>query len=202
MGLVTVAADDVDAAVAGLTAEIAKGSPQGLAASKALTTAPILDAFDRARRGADQAVSRAFRLRRGPRRNARFPAEAPAELGQLTHTWDALAAVRANKVCRVRCARRPERSGVAAYACHSTRRCGSNRGVPNRKVVAAHECSVVTTSGKYASDLAVSIRQFRGSEAGSKQCLLDRFRKLSAGRKLLTSGIIRKHLRKVADRGL
>jgi len=47
MGLVTVAADDVDATVAGLVAEIAKGSPQGLAASKALTTAPILNAFDR-----------------------------------------------------------------------------------------------------------------------------------------------------------
>ena len=46
MGLVTIAADDVDAAVAALTAEIAKGSPQGLAASKALTTAPILEAFD------------------------------------------------------------------------------------------------------------------------------------------------------------
>ena len=46
MGLVTVAVDDVKSAVAELTAEIAKGSPQGLAASKALTTAPILDAFD------------------------------------------------------------------------------------------------------------------------------------------------------------
>jgi enoyl-CoA hydratase len=48
MGLVTVAvvADDVGATVSELTAEIAKGSPQGLAASKALTTAPILDAFD------------------------------------------------------------------------------------------------------------------------------------------------------------
>jgi len=46
MGLITVAADDVPAAVAALTAEIAKGSPQGLAASKALTTAPILAAFD------------------------------------------------------------------------------------------------------------------------------------------------------------
>ena len=30
-----------------LAAEIGKGSPQGLAASKALTTAPILAAFDR-----------------------------------------------------------------------------------------------------------------------------------------------------------
>jgi enoyl-CoA hydratase len=45
-GLVTIAADDVAVAVSELTAEIAKGSPQGLAASKALTTAPILKAFD------------------------------------------------------------------------------------------------------------------------------------------------------------
>jgi enoyl-CoA hydratase len=47
IGLVTVAVEDVNAAVAELTAEIAKGSPQGLAASKRLTTAPILNAFDR-----------------------------------------------------------------------------------------------------------------------------------------------------------
>lgn len=46
MGLVTVAADDVNSAVSALTAEIAKGSPQGLAASKRLTTAAILNAFD------------------------------------------------------------------------------------------------------------------------------------------------------------
>jgi enoyl-CoA hydratase len=46
IGLVTVAVDHVNAAVAELTAEIAKGSPQGLAASKRLTTAPILNAFD------------------------------------------------------------------------------------------------------------------------------------------------------------
>jgi enoyl-CoA hydratase len=47
IGLVTIAADDVDATVSALTAEIDKASPQGLAASKALTTAPILAAFDR-----------------------------------------------------------------------------------------------------------------------------------------------------------
>jgi len=47
IGLITVAADDVEAAVSALAAEIGKGSPQGLAASKALTTAPILAAFDR-----------------------------------------------------------------------------------------------------------------------------------------------------------
>jgi enoyl-CoA hydratase len=46
IGLITVAADDVAAAVSALTAEIAKGSPQGLASSKALTTAPILESFD------------------------------------------------------------------------------------------------------------------------------------------------------------
>lgn len=46
-GLVTVAADDVAAAVAALTAAIAKGSPQGLAASKALTTAAVIDDFER-----------------------------------------------------------------------------------------------------------------------------------------------------------
>ncbi len=46
IGLITVAADDVAATVAALTAEIAKGSPQGLATSKALTTAPILESFD------------------------------------------------------------------------------------------------------------------------------------------------------------
>jgi enoyl-CoA hydratase len=47
MGLITIAADDVAASVAELTAAIGKASPQGLAASKALTTAAILEAFDR-----------------------------------------------------------------------------------------------------------------------------------------------------------
>ncbi len=47
VGLITLAADDVEATVATLTAAIGKASPQGLAASKALTTAPILAAFDR-----------------------------------------------------------------------------------------------------------------------------------------------------------
>ncbi|MGV0812041.1 enoyl-CoA hydratase family protein [Mycolicibacterium boenickei] len=46
IGLITLAADDVGAAVAALTAEIAKGSPQGLATSKALTTASLLRRFD------------------------------------------------------------------------------------------------------------------------------------------------------------
>ena len=47
VGLITMAADDVDAAVASLVADIGRGSPQGLAASKALTTAAVLDGFDR-----------------------------------------------------------------------------------------------------------------------------------------------------------
>lgn len=46
IGLITMAADDVPGAVAALAAEIAKGSPQGLATSKALTTASILRGFD------------------------------------------------------------------------------------------------------------------------------------------------------------
>ncbi|MDO3400926.1 enoyl-CoA hydratase family protein [Mycolicibacterium neoaurum] len=46
IGLITVAADDVAATVADLTASIAKASPQGLAASKALTTASVLSGFD------------------------------------------------------------------------------------------------------------------------------------------------------------
>ena len=47
IGLITMAADDVDAAVAALVADIGRGSPQGLAASKALTTAAVLEGFDR-----------------------------------------------------------------------------------------------------------------------------------------------------------
>lgn len=47
IGLITVAADDVDAAVEELVAAVGKGSPQGLAASKALTTAAVREAFDR-----------------------------------------------------------------------------------------------------------------------------------------------------------
>jgi enoyl-CoA hydratase len=47
IGLITVAADDVAASVAALTSDIGRGSPQGLAASKALTTAAVLAGFDR-----------------------------------------------------------------------------------------------------------------------------------------------------------
>jgi enoyl-CoA hydratase len=47
IGLVTITADDVSFAVDAVTAELAKASPQGLAASKALTTASVLAGFDR-----------------------------------------------------------------------------------------------------------------------------------------------------------
>ena len=59
IGLVSVASDDVAATVAALTAEIGRGSPQGLAASKALTTAPILADFDR---HADRLAQQSARL--------------------------------------------------------------------------------------------------------------------------------------------
>lgn len=60
IGLVTIAADDVDAAVAKLVAEIGRGSPQGLAASKALTTAAVLDGFDRDARRLTEESARLF----------------------------------------------------------------------------------------------------------------------------------------------
>ncbi|MFZ0834494.1 MAG: enoyl-CoA hydratase family protein [Mycobacterium sp.] len=47
IGLVTIATDDVEAAVGEITRELGRGSPQGLRESKALTTAGILDGFDR-----------------------------------------------------------------------------------------------------------------------------------------------------------
>lgn len=47
IGLVTIGADDVGAAVDSLVADLGRGSPQGLAASKALTTAGVLAGFDR-----------------------------------------------------------------------------------------------------------------------------------------------------------
>lgn len=47
IGLITMGVDDVDAAVAALLADVGRGSPQGLAASKALTTAAVLEGFDR-----------------------------------------------------------------------------------------------------------------------------------------------------------
>jgi enoyl-CoA hydratase len=47
IGLITLAADDLEAAIAGVVADLGRGSPQGLAASKALTTADVLAGFDR-----------------------------------------------------------------------------------------------------------------------------------------------------------
>ncbi|TXS55667.1 enoyl-CoA hydratase family protein [Streptomyces sp. t39] len=46
-GLLTLAADDVDAALEPLLEALRKGSPQGLAASKQLVTARVLETFDR-----------------------------------------------------------------------------------------------------------------------------------------------------------
>ena len=47
IGLVTTAAEDLAGAVGAVTADLAKASPQGLAASKALTTARVLAGIDR-----------------------------------------------------------------------------------------------------------------------------------------------------------
>ncbi len=47
IGLLTLAADDVDSALAPLLDGLRKASPQGLAASKKLVTARVLEAFDR-----------------------------------------------------------------------------------------------------------------------------------------------------------
>jgi len=47
IGLITMAADNVDAAVALLVADLGRASPQGLAASKTLTTTGLLAGFDR-----------------------------------------------------------------------------------------------------------------------------------------------------------
>ena len=46
IGLITIAADDVESTVTTLTEAIGKASPQGLAASKALTTSSLLAGFD------------------------------------------------------------------------------------------------------------------------------------------------------------
>jgi enoyl-CoA hydratase len=48
IGLISIASADVEGDVAALAAEVGRGSPQGLAASKALTTAAVLETFDRA----------------------------------------------------------------------------------------------------------------------------------------------------------
>jgi len=59
IGLVTSTADDVGFAVDAVTADLAKASPQGLAASKALTTAAVLAGFDR---DADRLAEESARL--------------------------------------------------------------------------------------------------------------------------------------------
>ena len=59
IGLLTTAAEDIDVAVAEITAELAKASPQGLTASKALTTAAVLAEFDR---DADRLAEESARL--------------------------------------------------------------------------------------------------------------------------------------------
>jgi enoyl-CoA hydratase len=59
IGLVTIATDDVTATVDAITAELGRGSPQGLAEAKALTTAAILEDFDRR---AEELAQRSARL--------------------------------------------------------------------------------------------------------------------------------------------
>jgi enoyl-CoA hydratase len=59
IGLITMAADDVDAAVAALVADVGRASPQGLAASKALTTVAVRARFDR---DAEQLCAESARL--------------------------------------------------------------------------------------------------------------------------------------------
>lgn len=60
IGLITVATDDVAESVAALAGEIVKGSPQGLATSKALTTASILRGFDADAEALTQQSARLF----------------------------------------------------------------------------------------------------------------------------------------------
>lgn len=60
IGLVTLAADDVGDAVDGVVAALGKASPQGLAASKALTTAEVLAGFDRDARRLVEESARLF----------------------------------------------------------------------------------------------------------------------------------------------
>ncbi|WP_280421008.1 enoyl-CoA hydratase family protein [Nocardia carnea] len=59
IGLITLAADDPRATTTGLLAELRQGSPQGLAESKRLTTAPVLAEFDRS---ADELAQRSGRF--------------------------------------------------------------------------------------------------------------------------------------------
>ncbi|MEV5601473.1 enoyl-CoA hydratase family protein [Streptomyces sp. NPDC052299] len=59
IGLVTMAADDVDGSVDGVLDDLRRASPQGLAASKALVTATVLQSFDQ---HAEDLIARSARL--------------------------------------------------------------------------------------------------------------------------------------------
>ncbi|MBF6352499.1 enoyl-CoA hydratase family protein [Nocardia flavorosea] len=97
IGLITLAADDPLTATTGLLAELRQGSPQGLAESKRLTTAPVLAEFDRsavelARRsgrffGTPEVIEgmTAF-LQRRPPRWAAEPSGSPAEPATVGET--------------------------------------------------------------------------------------------------------------------
>ncbi|MEJ8649998.1 enoyl-CoA hydratase family protein [Streptomyces sp. MS1.AVA.3] len=60
IGLVTLAADDVDTGLAPVLDGLRKGSPQGLAASKKLVTAEVLAAFDRDTEALSEESARLF----------------------------------------------------------------------------------------------------------------------------------------------
>ena len=92
-----------------------------------------------------------------------------------------------------------ERSGVVLYACHRHARAVATEGSGSKGFRTPILCaaSTLTKCGStcdFSDDFAFG--------KASKQCLLDRFRKLPAGQNVLTSGIIRKHLRNVVDHGL
>ena len=125
MGLITVATNDVPTTVAELTSAIAHGSPQGLADSKALTTASVIDDFDRHAEKLTQGVGRVVRVRRGTRGDARIPGEALPVLGRLTSsqfgaTPLACAHVRRRLVVDV-CAQRPVLGEDLSMTCRGSR---------------------------------------------------------------------------------
>jgi enoyl-CoA hydratase len=60
IGLITLATGDVEATVASIVSDLGRGSPQGLAASKALTTASVLAGFDRDAERLSQESARLF----------------------------------------------------------------------------------------------------------------------------------------------
>ncbi len=129
MGLVTIAVDDVDVAVAELTAEIAKGSPQGLAASKALTTVPILNAFQTAGRGADQAVRRACSCPTRPARECWPFCRSARRTGCQIAVGPAIHAFQSKQSLPASLSTRSLRELAYGLRVSRTRRCGSNRRV-------------------------------------------------------------------------